>query len=454
MKIIKLTESIEETLEPEVLEEAALTEEEDLAVRETDGGAKVEVDVAVTDTDETALPASTKDSLRIQNALTDVLDRALEDARYALDEDNLDANCNVLVTGLPGSSKTATIRNWCKLNGCHLHYLDAKNPDLQLLTSGGSAIDRTDPAHPKMRQAFSDALRPLERENSVLFLDELNRQVKEYMRGSLLTLLADRRVAGEDEEGFKYFPNLLFTIAAVNPPKEGDRGASELNDAEKRRFYYSVEFNSEVPTTKVFFKEYYDKKIEAFAKKQKGEFSAAAIERINSFCLRQWIGTKIILDDDFHYTQMDEYLSKTEKGQITCQSTITELIDHSRGDLDRLIHDINAGGLTASAKEMLIKIIKRLVLPNIDALRAKKAEELGIDLGSTVAPLAEPAAVEDDDDAVTPDDFLMGREDDDSFSDDGSSTSSARIDPAKVKEARVSEAEIMSRISSYVSKWG
>jgi hypothetical protein len=103
---------------------------------------------------------------------------------------------------------------------------------------------------------------------------------------------------------------------------------------------------------------------------------------------------------------------------------------------------------------MLIKIIKRLVLPNIDALRAKKAEELGIDLGSTAAPLAEPTAVEDDDDAVTPDDFLMGREDDDSFSDDGSGTGSSTIDPAKVKEARVSEAEIMSRISSYVSKWG
>ena len=462
MKIVRLNESAEEleNLDAALTEQATtLTEDEDPSVRETDGGATLEVDVAVTDTDETALPASEKDSLRIKNALTDVLDRAFEDAKYALEEDNLDANCNVLVTGLPGSSKTATIRNWCKQHGCNLHYLDAKNPDLQLLTSGGSAIDRTDPAHPKMKQAFSDALAPLERENSVLFLDELNRQVKEYMRGSLLTLLADRRVAGEDKEGFKYFPNLLFTVAAINPPKEGDRGATELNDAERRRFYYSVEFNSEVPTTNVYFKEYYDKKIKNYVEKHKDRLTATDIARINSFCLRQWIGTKIILDDDFHYTTMDEYMAATEKGQITCQSTITELIDHSRGDLDRLTQDILAGGLTPSAKTMLVNIIKRLVLPNVDALRAKKAKELGLDLAvteepATSTPVDEPTA-DDDDDLVTPDDFLMGREDDEGFTDDGSAVSTGTtVDPEKAKEARVSDAAIMSRLSDYISKWG
>lgn len=459
MKINRLYENkekaVDEVTQDELVENVALHEDEDPTVRVSDGGATVEVDVKLTPEEE---PATRKEAIKIKNALTDVLDRAYGDAKYALDEDNLDANCNVLVVGLPGSSKTATIRNWCAANGCNLHYLDAKNPDLQLLTSGGSAIDRTDPAHPKMKQAFSDALRPLERPNSVLFLDELNRQVKEYMRGSLLTLLADRRVAGEDEEGFKYFPNLLFTVAAINPPRDDrDRGATDLNAAERRRFYYTVEFNSEVPTTQVFIKEYYDKKITSYVKKHKaaGGLTSEHIERINSFCLRQWIGTRIILDDDFHYTTMAEYQSATaEKGQITCQSTITELIDHSRGDLDRLIHDINAGDLTPSAKEMLIKIIKKLVLPNVDALRAKKAAELGLDLGETVAvdPVVDEPEI-DDDDMVTPEDFLSGREDDEAFHDDGVGGTGATVSDEKMKATKVSDAAIAARISDYIKKW-
>lgn len=460
MKIKRLVENKENINDVEELAEAttALHEDDDPTVRVSGDGTETEVDVKMTSDAPTAAPATKKEAIKVKNALTDVLDRALDDARYALDEDNLDANCNVLVVGLPGSSKTATIRNWCEARGLHLHYLDAKNPDLQLLTSGGSAIDRTDPEHPKMKQAFSDALKPLEIPNTVLFLDELNRQVKEYMRGSLLTLLADRRVAGDGPDGFKHFPNLLFTVAAINPPRDDrDRGATKLNAAEQRRFYYTVVFNSEVPTTTVFIKEYYDKKIKEYVAKHKaaGGLTAAHIERINSFCLRQWIGNRIVIDDDFHYTTIDEYQAATEEGQITCQSTITELIDHSRGDLDRLVHDIQAGDLTPSAKEMLIKIIRKLVLPNIDALRAKKASELGLDLGEVIAePLAdEPADGVDDDDMVTPEDFLSGREDDDSFYDDGVSGGAAGVDVDKAKEARISDAAVSSRISDYLTKW-
>lgn len=459
MKITKLIENFEDAA-TEVVEEAAveteLLEDADDAIRETDGGATLEVDVAVTSLDDSATPTTTEEALKIKNALTDILDRALDDARYALEEENFDSNCNVLVTGLPGSSKTATIRNWCKANGCELYYLDAKNPDLQLLTSGASAIDRTDPSKPKVNTAYSNALAKLDRPNSVLFLDELNRQIKEYMRGSLLTLIADRRVAGEGKDGFRYFHNLLFTVAAINPAVDGDRGATKLNSAEDRRFYYGVEFHSEVATTQVYMKEYYDKKIVQYVKKHAdGGLTAKDIERINSLCLRQWIGIKLILDEDFHYTTYDEYAARTEEGQITCQSTITELIDHSRGDLDRLIQDINAGRLTKSAKAMLIRIINKMVLPNVDALRARKAAELGLDLGADVvaADAAVAAPEEDDDDMVRPEDFLSGREDDESYYDDGSGLKAGGVDADKVKEARASDAAIISRLADYASKW-
>lgn len=447
MKITRLNEAVDK-------KHSRIVESEDPTVRETDGGATIEADVKLTPSGE---PGTEKDALKVQNALTDILDRALDDARFALSEDNFDANCNVLITGLPGSSKTATVRNWCKANGCNLYYLDAKNPDLQLLTSGASAIDRTDPAHPKVNTAYSNALAKLDRPNSVLFLDELNRQIKEYLRGSLYTLLADRRVAGEDEEGFRYFPNLLFTIAAINPPVDGDRGASKLSSAERRRFYYSVEFNSEVPTTRSFIRSYYDKKITKYVEARKGALTPADIERINSFCLRQWLGLKIINDEDFHYTTVAEYkaTASTEESQITCQSTITELIDHSRGDVERLVRDIKAGDLNAAGKDMLIKIINRLVLPNVDALRANKAKELGLDLGATVdVPAVDTAAdVTAEDDDAMPADFLSGREDDADFRDDGTTVGSGTIDAEKAKEAAVSDAAITSRLTDFASKW-
>ena len=416
----------------------------DTAVEVSDGGATIDASVEMTDMSADAKPATKADALRIENALTRVLDRALADAEYALDEETYNANCNVLVTGLPGSSKTATIRNWCRANGCNLYYLDSKNPDLQLLTSGAASIDRTDPAHPVVNTAYSNALAPLDRPKSILFLDELNRQVKEYIRGSLLTLIADRCVAGDGEEGFRYFPNLLFTIAAINPPKTGDKGAARLNDAELRRFYFNVNFNSEVQTTKSFFKGFYDHKITEYVKKHP-ELTAKDIDRINSFCLRQWLGNKIISNDKFFYTTIDEYTNSDDEGQILCQSKITELIDHSKGDLRVLKDDISSSSaLNKKAKEMLLGIVETIILPNVDDLRARKAAELGLDLSTKdITPAADSTG--GDDDSVTDDDLFSGREDDEDYAGAGGGG-----DVTKAKESRASDRTIEDRLRGFL----
>ena len=97
MKITKLIENIEvadEKLQEPELETAeaeqqlasvqALTEADDPTVREAPDGSSIEVDVTMTSMDDTAAPATKKESLKIKNALTDILDRALNDAQYAL----------------------------------------------------------------------------------------------------------------------------------------------------------------------------------------------------------------------------------------------------------------------------------------------------------------------------------------------------------------------------------
>ena len=425
-------------------ESTILKEEDDPTVEVKDGGATTEVDIKVTDKTDEAEPVTKKEALKIKNVLTDVLDAALEDARASQGEDNSDANCNVLIKGLPGSSKTATVKNWCVQNGLNYFYLDAKNPDIQLLMSGGATTDKSDPSNPKIVPAYSNALAKLDRPNSILFLDELNRQVKDYLRGSLLTLIADKEVSGPGEKGVRRFDNLLFTIAATNPSVESDRGAVKLNEAERRRFYYTVIFNSEVATTTAYFNAYYDKKIKDWVEKHP-DLTEADIKKINSFILRQYIGNKLIHDEDFHYTTFDDYSTITEETKIVCQSTITELIDHSFGDIEKMKRDVSWTGIDPKGQEMIINILNKIVLPDINKLRAKKATELGLDLKAEETVKEEPKKTEEDEWDFDESDFAGTEDDAETFS-------SASSEERKAA-AKASDATVTSTLKDAVAKW-
>lgn len=89
-------------------------------------------------------------------------------------------------------------------------------------------------------QAYSSNLDILNIPNSVLLLDEYNRQKDDQIRAGVLTLINEHFVAGE-ENGRKYFPNFLFTIAIENPSGQYDTGAAKENDAEKSRFFKTRE---------------------------------------------------------------------------------------------------------------------------------------------------------------------------------------------------------------------
>ena len=58
-------------------------------------------------------------SLNIKNKLTDILDEALR-TNSRLMHRGISQMENVYVCGLPGSSKTAVIKNWCNTNGINL----------------------------------------------------------------------------------------------------------------------------------------------------------------------------------------------------------------------------------------------------------------------------------------------------------------------------------------------
>ena len=198
-------------------------------------------------------------SLNIKNKLTDVLDIALRENSRFMDK-RIPQMANVYVCGLPGSSRTAVIKNWCNTNGINLVQLNAKDKEIDDIINGITVPLRDDNGGIRNVVKFrSKKLNALEKPNSVLFLDELNRQQSEALRGTLLDILKDKSIEITNEDGtdakHHTFNNLLFCIVAMNPSAKNDLGATELNAAELCCGSYWVDFES----TKESASEYFNK---------------------------------------------------------------------------------------------------------------------------------------------------------------------------------------------------
>ena len=69
------------------------------------------------------------EALGVKNAITDVLDMALAKSKKNKKRGSK-SGFNVLIIGLPGSGKTASIEDWAKFNNVNLVAVNAKNNDL------------------------------------------------------------------------------------------------------------------------------------------------------------------------------------------------------------------------------------------------------------------------------------------------------------------------------------
>lgn len=178
--------------------------------------------------------------LDVRNTITDLLDDCLAEA-FIAQESNVKANTDVLISGLPGSGKTGIVEQWAKDRGVNLLQLSANDREIEATLNGFPVpidVDFEDGTKGKVAsRAFSQALEPLERDKSVLFLDEFNR-APQALRASLLKLINEHKVVGPGDDGMRRFKNLLFTIACINPSIPTDPGAIPLNDAERSRFMH------------------------------------------------------------------------------------------------------------------------------------------------------------------------------------------------------------------------
>ncbi len=175
------------------------------------------------------------DDVLDQNYLNDISAKATGTVAFRNDFPN------VLIYGSAGFAKTAIVKQFCREHKLNLFPLDAKT--LDLATVSGIPYPVKDPKTGEWTQLpiASGIWKELERPNTVIFLDELNR-ARGDIRGTLLTLVNEHilPIATEDPKTGsvkieKYFPNILFTVSAINPASDLYRDANELDMAEISR---------------------------------------------------------------------------------------------------------------------------------------------------------------------------------------------------------------------------
>lgn len=368
------------------------------------------------------------DALDTKNVMTDVLDRALE---YALKQQKLGQHSmgNVLISGLPGSGKTAIVENWCKARGVNMIDINAKDNDLEAFINGFTVRDDNDRS--VVTKAFSNTLDDLKREdiNHVIFLDELNRQTKDQIRGSLLTLINNKtiRVKG----GTHYFKTLLFTVACINPHLKSDPGAAKLFQAEKTRYLFKLKnAHSDSRTTDDFLLKYYDKLVSKLNPKHPDY-----LENLEDFLRIQHLGRFIVNHRNFSYDGEDAKSNddlqgmlrdlEMEDADMLNQRMLFELLKASAGRVDMFRMLLDSSDFLAEKMEMLRDILDEYTEPKFEDLCKAK----GIDLSQAAPAITATAEPEvegetdsaSDDDEINFDDY---DEDDDDFFTSGTAAGS------------------------------
>ena len=147
---------------------------------------------------------------------------------------------NVIIYGLAGFGKTSIVKQFCEEHKLNIFECDAKS--LDTATVGGIPYPKKD-AQGEWKQTpiASKYWDSLNKPNTIIFLDELNR-ANGRVRGTLLSLINDHilPITTEDPETgetstVKFFPNILFTVVAINPADDIFQDNNPLDPAEVSR---------------------------------------------------------------------------------------------------------------------------------------------------------------------------------------------------------------------------
>jgi hypothetical protein len=391
MKIKKtLTENINDTaIVEEVITEAEDTAEDELVIDDIADASIAEIADAVKDAAEEASDGKETYSdakakqvaaqiktyaegfdnsiwapLDVANALTDALDDCLA-ASFESGMLGTHDGTDILISGLPGSGKTGITKKWAKDRGVNLFYLNAKNDDLGAILNG-FPVDVTEEdddgtsAHVVVR-SYSKSLDALDKDRSVLFLDEFNRAPSK-LRAVLLSLINEHVVDGNGPDGYRHFDNLLFTVACINPAVPTDQGAMELNDAEMSRFVDTLDWDS-TPEEAVKFINWYipEKVIKSIPQgKDYNTLYVRAVKRLN-------LANTLLTDYRFEFDQRSDLndLSRTQSKMLNQRSITDAIMKHGHDKTKFLTWVDRMSKFLDKDKEMIHEILDSWMEPNV-----------------------------------------------------------------------------------------
>lgn len=444
--VITNADSGKEVLQKVEIEAEAndVTNSAEVAAEITGAAEKIDAQKTIIDLDQDT-------GLGVENKITKALDECLRSSQEFRDE-GIKEVANIMICGLPGSGKTASVYDWAKRakgndgKPVNIVYLNMKNNDLDAYINGYTAQDKEDPDYTK--QLISKNLDDLTKENSILFLDEYNRQTEQQIRASVLTLINEHYVVGKNG-GRRYFPNFLFTIAVMNPSTRTDRGAASLNDAEKSRFlYYFDNMDSDVDSTKEYLDVFYgygtdtkhrNSKCTLELKKEHPDY-----DKIEKWLRIKDLGTFLVSDDTFEYDGIDKLGDLDRRGKkMLNQRSLTSGLAASSGDVTRFINWLKNGAnfLTKESSndpdtttEILLLILSDYVAPTRDEL-FKAAGITEQKTNATTVETDQEQNIDDnilnntDTDTEVQDDIELEDDDDPDFWTKGTNTNTADITP-------------------------
>lgn len=257
--------------------------------------------------------------------LENALDKALRINRREIEAGGRNFH-NVLLIGVGGAGKTARIIKWAKDNNINLVQKSASSLE-QGHVGGAIAPDfETQKAMPFTATTFDD----LDEPDTVLFLDEYNRGLPD-VRGTLLTLIQDHKVVDYKSKGStRFLPNLLFTIAAINPDNP-DYNVYDLDDAEKTRFRRVT-----LDPDQYQFLSYLNHELERRAQQAKNEEDQKIFKKQKALA-NAVLGTKEQILDSAEDIRRNK--EEGGNGLITSNRSFFNLLDSSEGDKEEFIKE-------------------------------------------------------------------------------------------------------------------
>ena len=242
---------------------------------------------------------------------------------------------NLLVVGPAGVGKSGIISDWAKQAGINLVTITGAQLTNDLVqgvpfrvenyTDDYEGLKKQVEEHPDDKEAAErlknckkelhtklitiDFFKKLDKPNSVLFIDELNRS-NDNVRAAVLDLIQSHNIPDSNQDTNSYFSeNYLFTVAAINPADSTHRGAKPLDLAMLTRFS-KFDWKPSVSVTRKYLEKGFKEAISICENDIKNGNTEAGIERLHG------------LDKAF-YTSPQESL-KEYKGRLNLLNALLQ----------------------------------------------------------------------------------------------------------------------------------